>query len=273
MIPQNFFQFKQDLLFKKDLQPIFFLSTGRTGTKLFTEIIKEHINIDVYHEPIPELIEESKIAYELYIDNPNNYTLLNKSFSTLIKASRENYLFKSYCNNTTFIETNNRISFFAHSLKYLFPNAKFVFLYRHPGEFVRSGIRRGWYSGQHSHDLGRIVPTKKSIYYTKWQTFTKIQKISWLWYETNKFILNFAKSNPKNVKSLYFNNLDVHNCAELFEWLNITPDINIIKTSLNSKINAQIQGDFPEFKDWINNDKNDMLEIVQDLLEELEIKL
>jgi hypothetical protein len=37
------------------------------------------------------------------------------------------------------------------------PNVKFVHLFRHPGEVVRSGMRRGWYNG-HPSDRYRIEP-------------------------------------------------------------------------------------------------------------------
>ena len=48
----------------------------------------------------------------------------------------------------------------------LFPKAKFIQLVRHPGDFVRSGIRRKYYSGNENDD-SRITPLINDQYNNK----------------------------------------------------------------------------------------------------------
>jgi hypothetical protein len=57
-------------------------------------------------------------------------------------------------------------------------------LTRHPIDFIKSGRNRKWYEGG-THDLGRITLKDQP----KWNSLSLNQKIGWLWYETNRFIL------------------------------------------------------------------------------------
>ena len=85
------------------------------------------------------------------------------------------------------METNNRITFFAEAIKQVYPRARFIHLVRHPGDFVRSGLNRGWYQGQQRHELGRIRGTTP-----QWETLSRTAKIAWLWEQTNRYIEEFS---------------------------------------------------------------------------------
>ncbi len=253
---------------------IFFLSTGRTGTQFFTELIDAHFGSSVVkHAPSPELIAEGKMAYELYKKYGMDDERLNASFSVLIKLAREKMVKDSIDKYRIYIETNNRISFFAPALKTFFPNARFVFLYRHPGEFVRSGIRRDWYCGTLRHDKGRIVPIGSDSYHDKWNSFSLLQKISWLWMETNRFILDFKALHPDSVCEFYFNALSEKNCSELLKWIGVEPNHKIIKDFMPKKINAQTYGECPIYEEWEYENKKAMIEIVEEVASRLNIPL
>jgi hypothetical protein len=58
---------------------------------------------------------------------------------------------------------------------------------RHPGDFVRSGLNRGWYEGQQRHELGRIRGTMP-----QWEKLSRTAKIAWLWEQTNRYIEAFS---------------------------------------------------------------------------------
>ena len=81
---------------------------------------------------------------------------------------------------------------------------------RHPGDFVRTGIRREYYRGNEKDD-SRITPLADDEIYNSWANLSDIQKIGWLWNTTNDFIENekvylndnkcgLLPSNPKKYK-------------------------------------------------------------------------
>jgi hypothetical protein len=172
-------------------KPIFFLSTGRCGTKWFTDLLRHNKSLMVLHNPIPNLSIQGKLVYEI-----SNKGSLTNSEVSLIKeiyfAGREQYLRYSYKTEKRYVETNNYITFFAPVLAELFPDAKFVHLFRHPGEFVRSGIRRDYYTPQNIDDIKRIIPNElpKS---KDWNHCSQLEKTAWLWNETNLFIEIFKE--------------------------------------------------------------------------------
>ena len=55
--------------FKGIEKPVFFLSTGRCGTKWFSTLISFDRNVRVLHNPIPNLGSQGKLAYEIFVNN------------------------------------------------------------------------------------------------------------------------------------------------------------------------------------------------------------
>lgn len=252
--------FKEKVISSPDFAPVFFLSTGRTGTQLFTKILKETKDFAVLHAPEPELIEQSKLAYSLYRqynDSIEIEKLITPLLSHIYLVARERELYNSFCYKKTFVETNNRITFLAPSLKRLFPFAKFVYLYRHPGEFIRSGIRRGWYSGNHEHDTGRITPVDVSSEpYHTWNKWGSIEKIAWLWRETNEFIENFLSSIPdKDYIKINFNELNIETASNTLHFLGTELSGSKIGSLISQPVNTQKSGKFPVYENWSSSDQ------------------
>lgn len=162
--------------------PVFVLSTGRSGTALLTKIFGHHAGARVYHAPVPELVWYSGFAYNNYRDKP-------QEVAAAIDASRYDLIRNAFLLDLVFVETNNRITFFAHQLAELYPKGKFVHLVRNPLAFIKSGLARNWYSGGNIHDEGRIRH-KDEI---RWNTWKPEEKIAWLWNETNQFIEDFKQ--------------------------------------------------------------------------------
>lgn len=190
--------------------PCFVLSTGRCGTHLLTKLLALNDKFQVYHEPVPSLIYYSKFAFE------NNDTKYDE-IKTAIDAARYEYIRDSYLLGLQFVETNNRITFFASQLSELYPKAKFIHLVRNPLTFVKSGLNRDWYTGKNSHDEGRI-----RLKGNEWGGFTNTQKIAWLWENTNQFIESFKqKIVAERIITIRSEDLfkDVKYAESLFEFL------------------------------------------------------
>ncbi|MCH8127232.1 sulfotransferase [candidate division KSB1 bacterium] len=241
----------------ENVRTCFVLSTGRCGTFLLNKILQTSPNAYPEHKPKPELYRTSKLAYEQIDKNPD-------LFKEVIKSAREEYLLKAARQKRVFIETNNQITFFAPIIKDVFPNTTFIHLVRHPGDFVRSGIRRNWYTGKHDHDIGRIVPISDEIK-ERWQEFSSIEKIGWLWNETNQFIEDFRET-------LAGDYLLFVKAEELFTDPQVTEKIfkflyldgfqrKKLQKLIQTPVNRQRKGRFSEYKNWTQNNKQQLKNI------------
>lgn len=256
------FELRSDL--NKHIQnPVFFLSTGRCGTKWFSNLLTHHKELFVLHNPVPSLAIQSKLAYEIFkTGNLKNshLDLLQEIFLT----GREQHLRYSFKTNKRYIETNNYITFFAPLLIKLFPDAKFVHLYRHPGEFVRSAIRRNYYTKNNPENLKRIVPLDGQQK-EQWEQFSQIEKTAWLWNETNLFIEQFKEKKPEKVFDFNFNELTTDHVIKLLQFLEIQINHGIISKSLNKKTNVQKKGNFKKYSNWEKTKKQELINICNEL--------
>lgn len=250
-----------------EYNPVFFLSTGRTGTKLFSSLLEEDHSLKVYHAPRPELILEGRFLYENHRDAGRDMTpQAERAFFLL---GRGDILFETEQHAKQYVETNNRVTFFLHCIKQVIPHARFVHLYRHPGEFIRSGVRRNWYSGSHEHDLGRIEPVS-GIHRTRWPQYSVEEKIAWLWDETNRYILEQLHSLPSDrYFSLNFNEMNVDNLEDMIRFIGADIGREHIIKAINKPVNVQQSGSYPHYWEWSDELKEKLENICGPLMSEL----
>ena len=244
-----------ELMFS-EMNPVFVVSTGRAGSELLVRLLGESKIGTVYHEPRPRMFYGSKLLFETKQD------IQSKQIAYL--NARYDLLKKAYLEESRFIETNNRNTFFISALNKLFPKAKFIHLVRHPGDFVRSGIRRKYYSGNENDD-SRIKPQENEKAFSDWNGFNEIEKIGWLWNATNSFIekekTDLDVENILFIKSEdLFLNPDTYN--EICSFLN-HPLLSIKKISniIKRPINKQKQSSYPRWEEWSENDKSKLIKI------------
>ncbi len=249
--------------------PVFFLSTGRCGTTWFAKLLNTSPNCICKHEPEPNLAYQSKFAYEVQHGKPIEKTDPEFPFlKEILLAGRERIFRYVYKTNKTYVETNNRMTFFAPILSEIIPQAKFVHIYRHPAEFVRSGMRREYYSENDVISNTRITPHKNSNDYGTWPLLSEFEKVCWLWNETNTFIDLFLKEIPaKQIFRFNFNHLSQEKIISLLEFMDCTVKKNKIQKKLNKRSNAQLEGKFPKYKDWNEKQKIKLKEICGPLAE------
>ncbi len=264
------FELRADL--NKHIQnPVFFLSTGRCGTKWFSDLLTHHKELFVLHNPVPSLAIQSKLSYELFKKKSLDDTITDL-LKEIFFVGREQYLRYSYKTNKRYIETNNYITFFAPLLIELFPDAKFVHLYRHPGEYVRSAIRRNYYTDNNPDDLKRIIPLDNPEK-KHWENFSQLEKTAWLWNETNLFIEQFKEKNPGKVFDFNFNELTEQNISSLLQFLDIEIKNTIVSKSLAVKSNIQKEGSFPKYENWNEVKKQELISICKKLSAKYNYKL
>ena len=107
-------------------QPVFFLSTGRTGTKWFYNIIKKDKNTATFHTPNPSLAIQAARVYEFKNSIFDSDSPEFKLATEIFIAAREMYFVYCIKADKRFIETNNQLVFFAPHIAKLIPDAFFV---------------------------------------------------------------------------------------------------------------------------------------------------
>lgn len=255
--------------------PVFFLSTGRCGTKWFTELLSFVRTAIVEHDPVPDLGVQGKLAYEIQNDSPfQNKGLILKYLQELFLAGREEQLRYAYKTDKRYIETNNHITFFAPAIAELFPESKFVHLYRHPGQFVRSAIRRHYYSKDDNRILKRIIPSENSEYSQRWDSFSPIQKSSWLWFETNRFAENFKEQiSETRIFNVNFNERNEDTLSRLIAWIQLDISESKIQGLLHKEINVQKEGQFVRYEKWNSTQRQELIQICGNLAEQYGFEL
>ncbi|MCB0667344.1 MAG: sulfotransferase [Saprospiraceae bacterium] len=216
-------------------QPIFVLSTGRCGTKLLSDLVETDPRFIVTHQPSPELTHTAWYAHQH--SDANSFHKITQ----IIDACRYEMIRDAWLLEKKYVETNNRITFFAPHLASLFPQSKFIHLQRDPYKFIASGYSRNWYAYEKLFDEGRITPTSQSQ--IPWDQYNQVQKIAWLWKETNQFIRSFTDSLPDHrhhyldSKDLYS---DVDKVNQLLTFIGIdTIPLSAIQKRIAKPVNAQ----------------------------------
>lgn len=252
----------------RETEPIFFLSTGRTGTKFFSELFKFEKSFFSSHFPEPTFMGENVAAYMLYKKNGLLNKEINYALSQSFILAREKILHQCYLHDKKYLETNNNLTFLAPALKLLFPKSKFVFLHRHPAEFVRSGLNRNWYSQENKYDIGRIIPVEDPP--EQWEQYTSVQKISWLWMETNSFILNFLDTIPKSdFFEFNFSDFDVEKISNMLSFLAINIPIKTIHNQIKTPVNKNKSSHILSFSNWSEKEKQNLISICGDIANKL----
>ena len=210
-----------------DAEPVFVLSTGRVGTMLLTRLFELENGLHIEHEALPEMLYAGKLAYA----DPGNIEFIKGAFM----AGRYEAVRDCHISNLRYVETNNRLTFFAPAVAELFPKAKFIHLLRHPDSFVSSGIQRNWYTGKTITDEGRIAPPK-DLAIERQQ-----DKIAWLWNATNAFIEEFKEGAGKD-RTLTVRSEDLFSNAQeaerILNWLDFKADKRSIKKVLDTPVNT-----------------------------------
>lgn len=257
----NFENFPETML--QNLRALFVLSTGRCGTDFLNHVLKKFDPLDVHHEGDAKFAIASRYLYD------HGYEITQQGGELAFLAGRHHALQDAYLFNKIYVETNNRLTFFAPFIQNLIPHARFIHLVRHPGDFIRSGMRRGYYTSHSIADYTKIRPRQTDGVHEEWDSYSRIEKISWLWYQTNRFIEEFKARHPEKVlfiksEQLFSDTGDAVSRIGNFLGFDPPSDITI---NIGPK-NTQRSGRYPHYENWNNKDKT----IVKDIAGELAAK-
>ena len=252
--------------FHSSSQPVFILNTGRSGSAFLNNLFANFSNLSSFHEAQPNLMMFPNYAFH----NQEKSEVLIEVF----RAARMELMLESFVENKTYIETNQCLVFFSNQIIDLFPNAKFIHLVRHPGDFVRSAIMKGWHKNDSIWENGRIRMEDEN----NWKRLTQIEKLSWVWSSTHEFIEKIKKRNSKKFQTFRLEDITQIE-VELMELLKIigVHDVprdlkrkmemktNKIFISRNEPSNMFKLKHFPEYSDWTLSEKKQLEKFVMPL--------
>jgi len=232
-----------------DSEPIFILSTWRTWTALLTKILNTIPTIEARHTFELELLHFCK---EWFKNNNKD----SKYLSAIIDSNRYEYIRNTYLRNIQFIDTSIYATFFARQLSELYPKAKFIHLVRHPGWFINSWIRRKWYMNNSVYEEWYLIPSNKCK--------KQIEKIAWLWYNTNSFIEDFKdKISNNRVLTVKFEDMvkdtSATNKILNFIWKEKSIHEKQIEKLIKKPVNVQKIWKCKKYKNWSKEDKDTLI--------------
>lgn len=245
--------------------PVFTLTSGRSGSKLLDHIFSHCDDVLSYHEASPTLQYYVNYAFH----NQDKQDVLKMIFET----SRMELILDAYNQKKIFLESNQCLTFYAPVIKTVFNNAKFIHLIRHPGSFIRSALMKGWYVNDTIWESGRLRILDNKL----WEALSQIEKLAWLWRETNHYISRFFQSiNPAQGLMLKLEDL-VADKAVFQKAISFTGThskwsgdkiemlqnlrINTIKIESNEPPNMHKICTYPMYQDWKDKDKKAMAKI------------
>jgi hypothetical protein len=192
----------------KRSSPIFFISTGRTGTKFFAELIDTCSNVRAYHEPIPTMMS---VADKMCKEN------LSPGVQSLIfKSARFEVMLKHLMAGLRYVESSQTLMSLIDGIILEYPNSKFVFIVRNPVGFGNSAYKKGWFKSDTVWENNRVCIDLV-------QEHGQIRAIFEYWLKVNKIILEKSKKYPKNCKVVKFEDVlsDYNHLAEIMDFIDL----------------------------------------------------
>jgi hypothetical protein len=249
-----------------DYSPVFIISTGRSGSKFIHSFLDQSDEIVSFHEAFPTLQYFSNFAFH----NQDKNNLLEAMFM----SARFELILDSYNRNKVFVESNQCLSFFFPIIARIFKKSKFIHLIRHPGDFVRSAIMKGWHLNDSIWESGRV----RMNHTAEWNKLNHIEKLAWVWKTTNEFIHNYFRnlscercltirfedmvSRPEILNNIY----SFVGCSKAIKAETISEflsrKINEHKIGLNEPPNMKKLAFYPKYQEWPASDKHIILEYV-----------
>ena len=231
--------------------PIFFISTGRTGTKFFSNFFSTYaVGVDAYHTS--RFTRVLNVLGNMYWHKLVSRSAMKKFWKLLkfngIQSHRSRYL---ECNPYYY----NMIDIVAE----FFPDAKFVFIIRLPKSFIISHIkweRQRW----QSIIANRLVPFWQPTSYLDQvrglmnNYYQRVEFYSKIWARKNEAILMAVLGNDNattlRFEQLFHPSMGVNVMANLVEWLEVAIRKPITREMIAAKINMT-KGLYSDF--WDNH--------------------
>lgn len=189
----------------------YFLSTGRCGTRFFSQVLDTASNAVVFHQPKPRMVKEGFNVISKYVKDKELFKSLDVSnYSALEKKL---HIRSKYSNKEVYGETLSHMFPFGYMLyKQLDSKVRLVHLIRDPVTCGRSILKA---------ERGGKLKILRSPNFIKGKTITR--KIANLWNNINGMVkYQFELINrPDICKVFRLEDISLETIQELFEFLEL----------------------------------------------------
>lgn len=244
---------------------LFVLSTGRTGSSTLIHLLNLSPRICGFHEPKPILLHVHRSAFAEAHLAPDRYR-------KLFARARRRLIGGAGRRNRIYAEATI-LKFLAPVMARMLPESRFLHLHRHPGEVVRSGMRRGWFQN-HGLDPYRIEPLPGDPAHEHWDRWDAFAKVCWTWHVENDYFLQLTDAiGTDRVLSLAFHQWTDHGTGayrRIFEFAGVEPpDAASVADVLRIRHNMQPDGDFPSYDRWPDDRRQTLLDVAGSTMSKL----
>jgi len=285
----------------KEINKIFIISAGRTGTKLFGDHLEKTIpNSFSEHEPdnvdlfnFDNLIKNIKRQSfkELFILKglgqlgSRNISLryLNNTFSKEKALEKIKYERRWIEGCKFYFEANQQLYGLTNILPEI-PNSKVLLFFRDPRDWVRSIINKGKaYTDKdilYKINVGgfkRISPENLDKKSENWKNYNQFQRICWVWNYINTNFYNSINGNNQNIRHYFFEDIFIKNNENTIrDFLEFALDeyfeeeyVARLQKMLQNKVNENTKQEFHKWHDWDKKHCQDLHYFCGDLMQKL----
>ena len=265
----------------QSIAPVFIVSTGRAGSNMFARALARHAKLFAVHEPVPHLNAE---AYARWRGTHSREHILLR-----LKAKRSNLIEQAGWNGLLYVESSHYCSHLIRELHELY-GARFIYLYRDGRDFVRSGLERDrWYGDaplgrkqvrewakrwlRHRYllDIGfscddhKLKPPRSLR--------SRMEKITWLWVEVNRTILESFEDLPATVTmAVRLEDFGRDVLRDILAFLGVEAALAVVDDMLivgEKKPNRTKNRSIPVFEKWSQQETEQFFDLAGPMLSRL----
>lgn len=248
-----------------DIQKIFIISTGRTGTQFLARLFNSSPDISAHHEPIPDFLKLGTSFARGELDEAKVGSTVRRGRRAIARKLRHK-------NIVTYVESNNRLFSLIPILRREFINYKIVHVVRDGRDYVRSGMSRPWYSNDDfylpnrwfTHMLSprrlRACDFPEDPYASKWHKMSIFEKICWRWQKKDGFIYE-ATNGYNDAITVTFKKLfkteDYRGLKRICDFTKLPYELHrtIFDRMKSNRINSTTTYALPKWTNWTKKQK------------------
>jgi hypothetical protein len=186
-----------DLTSWAEISPVFIVSTGRTGTQFFADIIEANLDqVHALHEPTPDMWDAAMGYIRGDVDAEGVRRAFLKGRYLYLRAMRSR-------GQRIFVESNNNLSFVLPILREMFPAARFIHVTRDLRNLVRSSFSKKVHARDAGPNDGKtalfLTPQDArqrfnakdcpdGPYADSWEMLSRFEQICWLLQKKDRMI-------------------------------------------------------------------------------------
>ena len=219
--------------------------TGRCGSMLLVKLLNAGANVTCVHEAS---MRYDKLAEAWF---SNDHTPLYEEIDKVIKPEIERAVTKG----NVWGEISGLLYFAFPEIYRIFgKHAHFLLLVRHPEEYVRSALARGFFDESHPYSLEHARPGPAYSVSGIWDELDPVEKNLWYWGAVNAYVLNFFDSiGHKNCHIIRLEDLCVKKVKSIYQALGIKEfNQEKIKDILAQPVNVSPQKKQAKTSDNVN---------------------